>query len=232
MQIDRDELRSECARLVPRGGLLVIVGDNLSGRTEAASIAASFFEDSGLSTHHVLDAGDRPSSIRYILENIAEWAVGEIGATGQGLSIAASNASISLERMSSYCAQVLEILRSQSSPSSLAFVISAIGQSSPADRHEVELLGRLIENVGGCWVVITQDSASWRDLSARIISLRNFTRAEVASEIRSIVQARGGGSSLIQRYMNMIFEGGRNRVRPICAYYYLQQLATSEYGEV
>lgn len=227
MLIDREELQSECRRLIRGGGgLLVAVGDNSSGRNEAARIAASLFENSGLNTHHVLDAGNRPSSFRYILENIGGWAVDKIGTTGSSLSLEASNASVSLERMSSYCVQVLASIRSQST-SNLAFVISALGQNGPVDRRDVELMGRLILSAGGCWVVVTQDGASWRNLSTRDIRLRDFTRTEVADAIRRILQARGDDLSLTPRYLGQIFESGRARVAPIKAYYHLQQLATT-----
>lgn len=141
MRIDRGELLSKCASLILDGGLLIAVGDNASGRNEAARLAASFFEESGLNTRHVLDAGTRPNSLRYILENIASWATSELGVAGPGLSIAASNASVSLETMSGYCIQALQRLRRESR-SDLAFIISALGQTSPVDRHEVELLGQ------------------------------------------------------------------------------------------
>jgi len=131
-----------------------------------------------------------------------------------------------LRKCPSYCVQVLESIRSQST-SDLAFVISALGQNGPVDHRDVVLMGRLILSVGGCWVVVTQDGGSWRNLSPRDIRLRDFTRTEVADATRRILQARGDDLSLTPGYLGQIFESGRTRVAPIKAYYHLQQLATT-----
>jgi hypothetical protein len=230
MRIDREELIAACEGMISAGGgLLIVVGDDSSGRSEAARIVASSFADAGLQTHRVLDAGDRPSSFRYLLEDIAGWALVKLEQTGPGLSMSASNASVSIERMSGYCIQTLQTLKNSAS-ALLAFIVSAFEQDTSFGPADVRHMVRLVESVGGCWVVLSRSTKLWERVQCEKLKLDNFTRPEVANALRGVIEENGGDVSHMPDYLDRIFGTGITSVTPLQAYQHLQQASTAPSG--
>jgi len=223
INIDRGELRDECSILASEGGLLVAVGDSLSGRNEAARIVTLFFQAAGLRTHRVLDAGDQPSTLRYLLNDIVRWARIEAGGEDAGLSLAASNASISDHKLFTYCVDALRPLMGMRPPK-FAIIVTSIGQNSPPNSSDLVHLRRLWESAGGCWVAIGDDSTAWRNLSERKVGLRRFTRQDLANIVREIVLEKGGNLDRIPSYLDKFFGPPANEIIPIIAYAQIQRL--------
>ncbi|MGP3922359.1 hypothetical protein [Streptomyces sp. 8N616] len=221
--IDREELRSECAAMASQGGLLAVLGDNSKGPTHAAHIAKSVFENAGLRTRHVRDAGySRLNTVRYVLEDLARWTIEQSGLQYSGLSLQASNANTSFE---SFFDRVTKALRPIAESPGLAVIVTALGQDAAPDTQDLSYLARLGETVGGCWVVIGQDGKSWRAFPAsRTVKLRSFTKQEVAGALRSIIQQRGGNPAGVAEYVAKNFDPAQGKISPVYAYTHLELL--------
>jgi hypothetical protein len=231
MQIDREGLLAECASMSSGdGGLLVAVGDDSSGRNEAARIAASFFVKAGLQAHHVLDAGDRPSSFRYVLENIADWALAKLGHPGPALSMRASNVSISVEMMFDYCVRTLQKLQESNSSPPLAFIISAFERNMSFTSADVRNMAKLKESVGGCWVVLSEKGELWKKVFHNVMKLDDFTRPDVENALRRVIRKNGGDLSHVSDYLDRLFKPGVRSVRPSRAYYHVQLASAAPDG--